>query len=340
MGTQDCSHFDQVRMQNRRIIRNLMRQAAQITKAELAEESGLSFPTVSALIGDLLASGEVIRLPESATRGGRPAELFALSPVFQTAVCAYIEDHNLYIRVYDVFGQVLHDARSLLTSGHSSPLLLENLLRIREQFPSLSVLCLGIPGVIENGRLTYLPDYPDMQDLPLQQMLETALSVPVHLENDVNVFVSAERDQWPDLVHIFLGANGPGAGILVRGQLIRGVCGYAGELEFLPFEHLGVPVTFCEKLRRIKADMAGSDGRTLFLQCLARAIVSIICIINPPDVALSGFGLAGSDIADLQGELERIIPAARCPALHIVDQVDDLYQSGLLKIAMDDWKER
>jgi predicted NBD/HSP70 family sugar kinase len=203
-------------------------------------------------------------------------------------------------------------------------------------------VCLGIPGVVENGVLAYIPEYPDLDGLPLQKDLERTLSLPVFLENDVNVFVSAERERWPSLVHIFNGANGAGAGILVNRQLIRGAGGYAGELEYLPFIHKGQPVTFCEKIRLIHQEYPPDSGKSKddLLACLAQAIVSIICVINPPDVALSGFQLSEKDKDDLRIVLERFIPSARCPSIHVVEPVDDLYQDGLLEMAMDYWKSR
>jgi len=344
MTADDCSHFDQIRIQNRRMARNLMRHFPQLSKAALADISGLSFPTVAALLNDLLQTGEVMILPDSPSRGGRPAEQFALNPLFQTAACAYIEKHELFVRVNDVLGNMLIDEKKALTAGRCDEQLKNELMDVQKRYPSLSVVCMGIPGVITDGQITYLPDYPEIQGLRLQDYLEKALSVPVLLENDVNVFVFAEREKWPDLVHIFYGTNCPGAGVLLNGAIVRGSAGYAGELEYLPFDHNGRFVTFAEKLSLIAQDFQGPAKaqmrRTELLSCIARAVTSLVCVINPPDVALSGFGLTDEDTGDLRLELEKIIPAARCPDFHIVDKIDDLYQAGLLQTAMDYWKSK
>lgn len=344
MGTDDCSHFDQIRIQNRRIIRNLMRGVAQIGKAELADISGLSYPTVSALLSDLCQTGEVVVLPEQATRGGRPAEQFALNPLFQAAACAYIENHQLFLRVYDVSGQVLFDRIISLTPGICDKEVRDHLLAVKEKYPVLTVICLGIPGVIVNGQITYLPDYPEFHGCHLQDFLEKALSVPVHLENDVNVFVFAEREKWSDLVHIFRGTNCAGAGILINRTILRGAGGCAGEVEYLPFEHKGRSVNFSEKLSLIINEFAGEENvparRKELVTCIARAAASIVCLINPPDIALSGFELTDADAAELSIELAKLLPSERVPVFHIVNQIDDLYQSGLFQIALDYWKSR
>jgi hypothetical protein len=321
-----------------------MRHFPQLGKAELADISGLSFPTVSALLSDLVQSGEVLILPGSASRGGRPAEQFALNPVFQTAVCAYLENFELFIRVNNVLGNTLNEYKIPLTSDSSDRQIRSEMLSLKDRYPSLSIVCLGIPGVIVDGQITYLPDYPTLDGLHLKSILEKDLSVPVRIENDVNVFVFAERERWPDLVHIFKSSNCVGAGILINSTIISGFSGCAGELEYIPLGQGEQPVSFGGKLALLAKEYPGkSDAKArnaALISVLARVSASIICVINPPDIALSGFGLADSDIFDLQIELMKIMPANRCPDFHIVDEIDDLYQSGLLMFAMDYWKSK
>lgn len=340
MTVEDCSHFDQVRQQNRRTVRNLMRGCARIGKAELAAQSGLSFPTISALLNDMLQTKEALLLADTASHGGRPAEQFALNPVFQTAVCAYIEDHVLHIQVYDVFGSSLHDERQDFSEIQTPEWLCELIAKSAASYPGLSVICLGVPGVVQDGRVSYIPDYPDLQDADLKSYMETTLGVPVYIENDVNVFVLAEREKWPNLIHIFYGANCPGAGILMNGTLLRGATGCAGELECLPFEHEGEMVSFGTKLSLVNRRRLSEVKRLQLLSAVAGALTGAVCFLNPSDAALSGFGLRPEDLSIIQKEIEKFIPHGRCPKLHIVDDVDSLYMKGLLEFAMDYWKAR
>ena len=337
--TENVSHFDLVRQQNRRLVRNLMRGFKQSGKAELAAAAGLSFPTVSALLGDLCRSGEVLLLPATATRGGRPAEQFALNPAFQAAVCAYIEDHRLYIQVYDALGQPeLFEEVQLSKSGTVRDIL-EAFARVREKYPSLSVICLGVPGSVSSGKLIYIPDYDDLQGVDLRTALEEETGVRVFIENDVNVIAASERAIWPDLIHLYNGANGPGAGILISGVLLRGAFGLAGELEYFPIVRGRIPINFRQMLALIKKQAAeGKSDRTELLACLADVIAGIICLINPADAALSGFGLSEDDMDGLRREITRRVPPDRCPVLHLVDDVEATFRRGLWEIAFDYWK--
>lgn len=317
-----------------------MRGCSKIGKAELAAASGLSFPTISALLGDMLETKEVLLLKGTECHGGRPAEQFSLNPIFQTAVCAYIEDHVLHMQILDVFGSSLHDERQDFSEIQTPERLCELIASTSAAYPNVSVICLGIPGVVQGGRVSYIPDYPDLQDADLKAYMEAKFGAAVFIENDVNVFVLAEREKWPNLIHIFYGANCPGAGILVNGALLRGVNGCAGELECLPFEHEGEPVRFGTKLNLVNRRRLSEVKRLQLLSAVAEALTGAICFLNPADAALSGFGLRPEDLSVIQKEIEKSIPQGRCPALHIVDDIDSLYMKGLLEFAMDYWKSR
>ena len=335
------AHFDQVRLANRRRIRNLMREDRSFGKAELCELSGLSFPTVSALLQDLVQAGEVRILPEQETRGGRPAGRYALEPRFQVAFCAYIEDYRLHVRVFDVLGNTVEEEVSPLDQAFCLRDLLRRLDDLWEKYSMCSVISLGFPGVTENGRLTYIPLYPDLEKRDMAAILGERYSVPIFVENDVNVLVSAERGTWPDLFHLFKGANGPGAGILCGGSVLRGFSGGAGEVEYLPFiAEDGTFRTFCDELSHIDAFLTGEGQKEAVRRALLCAVFAAISIVNPADIALSGFGLTSSDLAIMQQALADRIPSDRIPTLHLIEDVDALYQLGLFQIARDYWISR
>lgn len=104
MRLENTAHFGQIREQNRRIIRNLVRSKSCISKSEIASLTGLTYPTVSSAIKDLVNSGEVTEL-ESISVGGRPGAVFQLNERYQYIICAYIDDLKLFARIYDACGK-------------------------------------------------------------------------------------------------------------------------------------------------------------------------------------------------------------------------------------------
>jgi glucokinase len=95
---------------------------------------------------------------------------------------------------------------------------------------------IGVPSVVEwrTGRVISSVNVP-LADVPLRQVLEDRLGVPVFVDNDATVAALAEaHDQnlrlvAHNLVMITVG-TGIGGGIVLGGRIYRGATGGAGEL--------------------------------------------------------------------------------------------------------------
>lgn len=93
---------------------------------------------------------------------------------------------------------------------------------------------LGAPGLVDrSGTLRFAPNLPGIVDLPLRALLEERLGLPVVIDNDATCAGWAEHERGASKganhsVTLTLG-TGIGAGITVKGEVLRGAHGYAGE---------------------------------------------------------------------------------------------------------------
>ncbi len=94
----------------------------------------------------------------------------------------------------------------------------------------------GAPGAVdfENGTVIFAPNLEGWKDVPLKKELEKHLDVPVFVENDGNIAVLgvhvAELKSKPrSVIGIFVG-TGIGGGLIVNGELYRGLNYTAGEI--------------------------------------------------------------------------------------------------------------
>ena len=93
----------------------------------------------------------------------------------------------------------------------------------------------GAPnGNYFNGSIEFAPNLPWKGKIPLAQMIQERIGIPVALTNDANAAAIGEMTYgaargMKDFIGITLG-TGVGSGIVVGGQLVYGHDGFAGEL--------------------------------------------------------------------------------------------------------------
>ena len=93
-------------------------------------------------------------------------------------------------------------------------------------------------GVIRyNSRL-------NLHDVPLKAVLEEAFGIEVWIDNDVNALVLAEKkfggyDHVENMIYVKLG-DGVGAGLIVNGEIYRGLSGGAGEFGHMSIDRAGI----------------------------------------------------------------------------------------------------
>ena len=95
---------------------------------------------------------------------------------------------------------------------------------------------IGSPGPldVDKGIILALPNIPDMDNVPIGELMTAELSLPISLENDANAAAYGEyicgagRDD-ASMVLLTLG-TGVGSGIILDGEIMRGSHGVGAEL--------------------------------------------------------------------------------------------------------------
>lgn len=93
---------------------------------------------------------------------------------------------------------------------------------------------LGAPGLVDrSGSLRYGPNLPGVINLDFAEVLGHGLAVPIAVDNDATCATWGEHERGAakgrnHTVMITLG-TGIGAGVVVKGEVLRGAHGFAGE---------------------------------------------------------------------------------------------------------------
>lgn len=211
------------------------------TRAAIARETGLSAPTVSAVVSELAEAGLVTTAGSGPVTGGRRGEQLVLRAGSRLVLSVDLSTSPPRHALVDLAGNIVAgSAEQLPASAVRSP---ETFVRwAARRIGSLSgVIGIGVavPGVIDwlTGTIEWAPSL-GWRDVRLRAELEAAAPGTVGLvDNDLNLASLAEHafaeERVPDLVMLGL-RGGLGAGVILGGRLHRGVHFAAGEIGYLP----------------------------------------------------------------------------------------------------------
>jgi predicted NBD/HSP70 family sugar kinase len=235
---------------NDRAALELLLPGDPLTRAQLAEATGVSKVTVAQMLTRLEDRGLVRAVGEVAGGRGPNAALYSVTPSSAYVAALYVESGLVSTAVADVTGRVLGEVRENPDGAEDLVVLIRDAVdRACRQagvpVSALSSFVIGSPGVIDpsTGERRFAVRVPAWHEGVLAE-LRGALRRPPVIENDVNLAAMAERAHGAaagvdDFVLVWVGV-GLGMAISLGGRLHRGATGAAGEIGYLPLP--GTPV--------------------------------------------------------------------------------------------------
>jgi predicted NBD/HSP70 family sugar kinase len=233
-----------LRALNERTVLEAIRAGAPISRAEISRRSGISKPTVSLALRSLLDAGLVREAERGPDGPGYGAVYF--EAVTEAALVVGLDLGARFVRgaVCDLGGAIRARQDVELASADAEGAT-DAIARLRASLfeapaldPSLvDSVIVGVPGVVAaDGTLQVTENVAGLEGRRFGDEIQTALELPVTLENDINL--AALGEQWQgvargvaDFVFLSVG-TGMGAGVVLGGELHRGRNGAAGEIDF------------------------------------------------------------------------------------------------------------
>jgi len=231
-----------VRQINLSIVLNCLRDAAPLSRASLAEITGLNKTTVSSLVRELLDRRFVREIGLERSGGGRPAVLLELNPHAGCIIGMEIGVDFIYAILTDFNAKILWRRKEETNPAEGQDVILDKALEIaRQAFEAgratntpLLGIGIGVPGLVDvsTGELLFAPNLR-WYNVPLRDIFAREFDVPIFVDNDANASALAERlfgaaRHTNNFIYLKVGV-GLGGGIVLDGKLFGGVGGYAGE---------------------------------------------------------------------------------------------------------------
>jgi predicted NBD/HSP70 family sugar kinase len=231
-----AARLNTIRDINRQIVLNYVREREPISRAEIARETDLQRSTISAIVEDLTREGLIEEVGEGESTGGRRPTLLKLRAAGPIAIGVSLTPTLTIIAMSVLAGRVI-DQREFLTDPHKTlNHVIDTVREFKARSGSIEGVGVSLPGLVDpsTGTALYIPYFP-WRDLPVSELISTAVGLPVVIDNDANAVALAElwfgRPEVNDARDfiLVLVAEGVGTGIIFDGQVYRGQRGAAGE---------------------------------------------------------------------------------------------------------------
>lgn len=316
---------------SQRMVMETIVQGGPISRASISKLTGLSKQTISEIVRDLEDGGWVRVTGRTSGHVGRTAITYELVDDAAFIVAVDLGGTKVRVAITDLAGRIVAEATAPTDPQGGQPLVMQiaamalaaarNCSIPREK---LRLAVVGVPGAPDNrtGRVLLAPNIGGFDTMDVLDAFRQAFGFEVVLENDVNLAALGESWQGKgqgidNLAYVALG-TGIGSGLILGGNLVRGVANAAGEMGYLPIgadpfdpeslrvgayeravathgiiqryevatgEKIGVPAIF---ERATQGDAAATFAIDETARHVACGIAAICAIANPQIVILGG----------------------------------------------------
>jgi predicted NBD/HSP70 family sugar kinase len=229
---------EHARGHNRSLVLQTLYREGQLSRADIARETGLTRVTVSDLIAELIGENLVVEIGQREdARPGKPATLLELNrDAFQIIGIDLSEYATFRGAVLDLDGQILARADRPLagSTGDDAVAKVTSLIEtlIAEATRPILGIGVGSPGVVDLAGVVLTAPNLGWTNCSLQLELTKRFSIPVIVINDANAATLAEHSfggATSDMMLVKIG-HGVGAGLLLGGTPLFGSRFAAGEI--------------------------------------------------------------------------------------------------------------
>lgn len=231
-----------VRKMNRSIILAIFRTQKTLSRAQLAVQTGLNPSTVSKIVHELIQDNLIHETVLSQSGTGRPGLMLELNPKGGCALGIEINVDYIELLITDFSANAIWRKNEATNPESAQEGVMKQVIKlVKEASKFISThnchllgVGVAVPGLVDvsSGLLRVAPNL-NWVDIPIRDVLAEYFDCPIYVENEANA--AALGEYYFGAVRnvknfIYLSAGiGLGSGIVMGGQLFRGMFGFAGE---------------------------------------------------------------------------------------------------------------
>ncbi|MBO6724253.1 MAG: ROK family transcriptional regulator [Rhizobiaceae bacterium] len=237
---------DDLRRRNRALVLTALRTADRRSRTEIANLTGLSNSTISAITSRMIEEGVLLEFKGNDNgpgRRGRPQVALSLNPKLASVVAVTLTLDHVSATLIDYAGQpVDEEAADLITHDLDRQALIDAVVgcvrkvvsRQGEDGYRPARIALAVQGITssDSSSLLWSPITP-IENTRFAPALTEAFGIPATVENDCNMITVALKWREPeryrkDFFAVML-SDGIGMGLMLKGELFSGTQSSGGE---------------------------------------------------------------------------------------------------------------
>lgn len=304
------------------VFRHVMAAEEPISRTELAAATGLTRPTITRIVEELIAGRLIIETGSARDgRAGRPRVGLTLSRSGPAGLGLDIRADGLAACVVDLTGTVRHLAFAPFAFAEAEPSAVLGRLAemasaaveaVEAERLTVVAVTLAVPGPVDGGIVRSAPAL-GWVDVDAGSLLRDGighLDLPITVDNEANLAAHGELHATRRTLDNFVYVSGGldiGAGIILDGRLVRGSRGWSGELGHVTVDPEGRPCPCgsrgCLQTYASPQAILGDDpapaGTMPELAITTRADVADPTTLAAIDVAGTALGTALSNVLNI-----------------------------------------
>ncbi|MBS4207276.1 ROK family protein [Bacillus sp. FJAT-50079] len=318
-------------------IRKSLLELGSATKVELSEKLVISFPTISKFLAQMEKDGEVHSVGLDESSGGRRAKRYTYNPEHMLGIAIFLEKAETHYTIFNCVGDIKEQGKApSVLKNDGLHVLMEYIDNMMTKYHKISSIAIGVPGSVDRGRIFYIPGYEQFQNFDLKGYCEERFSIPIVVENDMNAAILGyyhhhKIKSHQSLIYLYSGQNGPGAGFMINGDVVRGSTFFAGEVSFVPQYN---ERNFGQALENESGSQKLMISGEQQIDAISRLVASFISIINPHTIIFCNDEIEKEGLTKVAIGSSKYIPSEHLPELTVSDWMQD-YLYGLQRLCLD-----
>jgi predicted NBD/HSP70 family sugar kinase len=230
-----------VKKNNKALVLQIIIEKEQISRADIAQVSGLNKTTVSLLVNELLEEELIFESGPGISSGGRRPVILHFNKVAGYTIGVDIGVNYVLCVLTDLQGKiVIEKSQNVHRTPYSGIIsIIQTMIQsLLNEMPASRYgvvgIGVGVPGIVNNEGMILLAPNLGWSNIHLKADLEKLFEIPVIIENEAKAGAVGEQQfgagqDYQNIIYISAGI-GIGVGIIFNKQLYQGKNGFSGEM--------------------------------------------------------------------------------------------------------------